>query len=239
MLTPGLANAAIVTFESITGTWSNATGNPAIYTGNGTANPSARWGEAVSGSARSGYDFVSVATPLNIAVNPPPQTGLFDVGSFTHLNFPIGGGTAVTGIRLTLTAMIRVDGGAAFAKNFVYDFLHYETVNTDAPCANGGANGSGVNANGCADQIRIVTSELTDGFMVDGVDYTLRIAGFQLGSGFVSEFWTGEDMSNTAVLKADIVARDTVVPTPVPEPFTLAVFGTALLGLGGVVHRRR
>ena len=245
MLAPGLANAAVVTFESITGAWSNATGNPATYTGNGTSTTSARWGEPLAPNTQhSGYDFASVSTPLNVAVNPPPATGLFDIGSFTHLNYSLASGTGITGIRLTLTAMISVDGGAAFAKNFVYDFVHLETPNysnTDPNmiCANGGANYAGVNINGCADRITILTNELTDGFNVDGVDYTLRIAGFDLGGSFVNEFWTAEAGSNTARLQADIVARDTVVPTPVPEPLSLAIFGTALLGLGSIVYHRR
>ena len=56
--------------------------NTQSFTGEGTSR--IYWGDPVSGDGKSGYEFVGATLP-----NPMPLDGTFELGTFTHYNFPI------------------------------------------------------------------------------------------------------------------------------------------------------
>ncbi len=230
---PGIASAATtVTIQNITAAWSDAIPG-ASFSGSGTGNPTARWG-ADTGSGQSGYNFDALVGAINTVV-PPSPSGDFVLGTFTHVNQPILA-PSISSIVLTVTAQVLIAGIDQGSRNFVFDFDHDETPNGDNPCAFGGANNQGVNVNGCADRVRISFSNLSQSFTIGSDIYTLNIRGFDLGGSFTTQFLTTEQQDNPARLVANISLRSDV--TDVPEPMTLALFGTALAGLGFAMRRR-
>lgn len=234
----GSAGAAEVKLSDINALWLNPVGggggtviNPA------TPGPSTqvRW---PSSGDQSGYNFTVLQDPITVDVPPAPK--IFDLGTFTHLNFPIPSGTGITSVQLQISANLTIDGQSIGPKTFLFDFTHFETPNEpggNSPCANGGANNAGVNINGCADRVTFATSGLTDTFDVNGAEYTLTLTGFVDGDGdLVDAFWTTENLSNSAVLRGSV---DVYVPPPtnVPAPPALALLGMGLLGLGFATRR--
>jgi hypothetical protein len=235
----GAANAHTIQISGITGSWQNGVPPANVtYTGNGTANPEARWGVPAGGNGQSGYNF-SAAGTINTVI-PPSPTPQFTLGTFQHVNEPIDAGTSITGIQLAIHANLSIDGGAAFGANFLFDFSHDETTNSLNPCPYGGANGQGVNINGCADRVSVNYNSLSDTFTVGTDTYTLNLFGFEIGGNQVSQFLTVEDAINTASLEGVIELRSQAIGTVgVPEPASMALIGAGILGLGIVRSRSR
>lgn len=227
------AGAATVTIESVEGAWTSATAVNGAYsnqiTGLGTSELG--WGiPFYKGGAQSGYDFVATTPP---AATLSEGTS-FVLGTFTHNNFVIQGGTSIASAVLELTFNLSIDGVMhSFAQ--AYDFLHWETPNLDRVCANGAANGSGVNSNGCADRVQAVNNPaLSPSFIADGIEYIIEISsfvGFGTDNSGIPTFWTRETYANSAQLTA---TYHTVAAVPLPPA------GIALLaGLGGLALLRR
>lgn len=229
---PGLAVAATVDIQDIVGAWSN--GIPAANVTIDNSNPAlatARWG---ADGPQSGYDFEPAAGTVSVVVPPSPSSD-FTLGTFRHINKPINAGTSITSIVLTVTAKIIIDGADQGTRSFVFDFTHDETPNGANPCADGNPNGVGVNVNGCADKVSVGYNNLSETFVIGSDTYTLNIVGFLIGGNPASVFWTMEQATNTALLRANVALRSEV---EVPEPVTLAIFGLGLAGLGLVARRR-
>lgn len=139
-------------------------------------------------------------------------------------------------------------GSTLPAREIFFDILFEETLNSANPCADGGANSTGVNINGCADIFVVANpASLVDSFLIDDHLYTITIGAAGLGTlsnsacavvgqdeGCVG-FLTIEQQSNLLSPFFTITAS----PVQVPVPATAALFGIGLLALGGAVRRRR
>ena len=187
-------------------------------------------------TGQSGYNFTGANTPFDAGEG----TG-FSLGTFTHTNMPINAGTSITAATLNVTIQFTGDffddpDELHFA-NSQFIFLHNETTNNANPCADGGANGVGVNINGCAD---IVTAFLNPGsfsqFLIGGINYTFGVTGFQIPGG---SFSSQEDDVNSVLLQGSFAAVDTFnVPGPAVGA-GLPALVAACLGLFGLQRRRR
>jgi hypothetical protein len=199
---------------------------------NGINTSTIQWGTPVWGGSQSSYSFTGTAPPP-FTVTPEVA---FNLGTFIHNNQPI------TSNSLTLkTAKLEVNTTLDFETTTeiitsVFDFSHWETPNSDSPCANGGSNNSGVNQNGCADRVTFALNlAQTDSFMIGDKEYVINLSGFQVGGSLASEFWTKESQSNSAFLTGKIVEKSSVVPVPA----AVWLFGSALMGFMGVGYRRK
>ena len=229
------AHAVMVTVAPVSASWENVVGvGPVTVDNSNTTAPSMRWGDPATGSGQSGYDFALVGAPITVDV--PPNSGAFSLGTFAHVNQPIFAGTGVLATAtLALDAAIEIAGMPQGVFSFNFDFMHEETPNGADPCADGGANGVGVNDNGCADIVTVTTSSLSENFIVDGLVYTINVLGFSTDGGATisSIFRTRE----SAINLADIYASVSVAEIPVPGALPLLLSGLA--GFAAMRRRRK
>lgn len=220
----GALSAANIAITDVSGLWSDTTpGSPAV-SGQGTS--SIRWGNPAYSGLQSGYDFNGYS-PSNIPVTPGTS---FDLGEFVHYNFPITG-ASLESAELKVTTTIDFDG-VSKTLDSIFRFDHRETRNHPGrgkACADGGANGSGVNKNGCADQVSLSLNEgSSTSYTIDGQEYYLDISGFFHNEALAGDFWTKEKRTNSSVLAGVLRSN----PVAVPEPGTIALLSLGLLVLG-------
>ncbi len=229
----GAFNAALATpvsFSNITASWTDISPTTGITVfNNNSAIPSMRWGRPATNAGQSGYDFLAAA---DFSVNAPPNQQV-TLGAFSHLNNPIRG-TSLNSATLNVAIDIAINGVDQGSRTFMFNFSHNETPNNANLCANGGANGSGVNINGCADLVTVTNSNLSEDFFADGILYTIAILGFKVGDDIITTFETIERMTNNAVLVATI----TVAEVPIPGALVLMFSGVMGLGFAGRTKKK-
>lgn len=237
------AEAATVTVTDVESSWTDVAAHaPATVKGTGTS--SLTWGTASSKkTGQSGYSFADASSML-------AGTAGFDVGqsfvlgTFTHHHNPIKSGTSITKATLNVAIDLMIDGTSRAVKS-TFDFLHWETDNAGAKgiCANNQRNKRGVNAKGCADQVKIQNIlEQTDEFQIGDAMYIMTITGFLVDGVFATEFWTRESASNPAQLVGVLQKVRDVTPPPPPPPPSVPLPATGwlvLAGLGGLAGLKR
>lgn len=228
------AQAATLKLEGVSGIWTAATPN-AGGTLTGLNSASLRWGTPnPSPGPQSGYDFVA---PSDLPKDYAPGV-VFDLGTFTHLNYPINSGTSITAATLAVTYSFSLDGSPIEVRTSEFKFVHNETPNNDNLCANGESNNQGINSNGCADSVKATLNLGNSEAIKIGADnYYLSVTGFLFNGDLLSEFWTQEGASTSAVLQASFMHEKDI---PQPAPIPLPAAGFLLLGaLGALAFHRK
>ncbi len=213
------------------------------------------WGDpAVTGGDQSALKITDSPNTSYVNTNGPAVANV----SVTHYNQPIYA-PSLESVNilstLTLTPFVPPGAPAVTGATITFEVLFEETPNNDDPCADGGANGSGVNINGCADIFVIDKDALNFEFTYNdlddpGYERTYYISFFELTSGLnplpaeacgaagatapCLGFRTPEE-ANTTFQFASLITTE---PVRVPEPALLVLMGSAL-SLFGLVRRRK
>ncbi|OAN18218.1 hypothetical protein A3K86_04795 [Photobacterium jeanii] len=228
------ASAVEIKFSGFEANWENISarsGGGQPTTGGTTSAPTLRWGLAATSSGKSGYNFSS-QNPFSIEFDvSQAQSNDFILGTFTHLNNPIySSGSSLFSADLRLSTDIEIDGQAINDIDFLFNFDHDETPNSANPCRYGPTGQTGINSNGCADRVDASTASFSDTFLINNIEYTLNIRGFEVGGQFIERFLTKERVRNQAFIVANVSAVGGT-PQVISSPLPITLFASGLFAI--------
>lgn len=203
--------ADTITINSVTGSWSNITGETYLNVHGGGTN-FIYWGATgAPASADSSYLFTGNAPPVYSVTPDVP----FVLGTLDMVNNVIPNGSAITGATLNINIGLSING-SSFTTPISYNLLHDETVNNDPPC--------------CGDTNTFLNNNpYTQTITVGGKNYAFQITGFEIGGVPVTEDTVQENSNSLLQLEAIIIA---------PEPSTYMILGSFLVIFGFVAKKR-
>jgi T1SS-143 domain-containing protein len=174
-----------------------------------------RWG---TGSTQSGYTLVDNTSFTSAAGSAVALNQLFQVGTFTHNNFPVGG-SPLNFTDLTLSFNVVINGVTTNVP-FTIRLDHTETPNTSTPTDDASR-----------DIITLPTSSST--INIAGQNYVVNFNGFRDANGnLVTQIFTQEQQASSFGIFASIT---TVEPLPTATGNVFAQGGADGLANSGVV----
>ncbi len=216
------ARADVVTINTIDTSWLNPVGGTNIVINNTATLDTIRWGIGQTPAGPSGYNWLPTGTPFNATTDV-----LFALGTFTHVNKPIGANQAISSVDQSFSVGTFTSPATLTA---TFTFMHEETPN-QTPCLYPGGPP-------CNDKVTITNALFNDPFTYNGTNYFFSLLGFSTNGGVTidDEFITQEGQNNSAQLYA-IITHEPI--GGVPEPTSLVLLGGGLLAAAARRRLRR
>lgn len=218
----GVSNALTVELET-TGIWTGTVNGDYVE---GINTGKINWGGKQGPVNELGYPTIIKATPQSglefAGVNKKTvdTDTVFSLGTLSHENFTILTTSAVKSA--TLEIALNIYSPDPQMANLTFNFTVDETDNNPPP-----------GQRGPEDYIEFPTSFASEKFSLENNDYTLQLLGFGLtAQNLVPYFESPENGTNSTTLWGQITAA------PVPQPASLILFTSGLLGLAFVGRRK-